>query len=316
MGKAKMVRPVPRPPVIGLNMSLEGGALPGTAGRLHIALDYVDAVAAAGGVPICIPPCEDHRRIRTILPLLKGFLLIGGDDYQPAHYGGHPQPPEELMPLRRDRFDIALARLILEETELPVLGICGGHQLLAIARGGALIQDIGTEWRPPEGGPPLPHSGRDRARHTGDDGASAPFPGPPPPPSPGAAAGRGAAAVPGGCHPTHGKGGYLHSVRFAPASLAARAAGVPPGKTLATNSFHHQAVHPERVGRDLAASAWSSDGIIEAVEAAPGSSWAATGRFVLGVQWHPERLPDEEPHRRLFRSLVRAAGGSGRRQSE
>ncbi len=317
---------MPLPPVIGLNMSLTDEASPGTAGRLHVAVDYVDAVTGAGGIPLCLPPHEDHRQIRAILPLLKGFLLIGGDDYHPVHYHGHPQPKEELMHPRRDRFDIALARIILEETELPVLGICGGHQLLAIARGGALIQDIATEWRPAADVPSLLHSSRDRERRAEAE-VSARFPDSIPAASPAAVkkrsgktrlssdGGEGKGA-PAGCPdrfpPANGKDIYLHSLRFAPLSLAARAAGVPPGKALAANSFHHQAVHPERIGRDLVASAWSADGIIEAIEAAPGSPWAAAGRFVLGIQWHPERMLDRVPHRRIFRSFVREAAGMRR----
>ena len=83
--------------------------------------------------------------------------------------------------------------------------------------------------------------------------------------------------------------------------------GSPPGGELATNSFHHQAIHPDGIGKYLRASAWSADGIIEAIEPAPGSPWAARGRFVLGLQWHPERMQDEAPHRQPFLALVKAA---------
>jgi putative glutamine amidotransferase len=234
-------------------------------------LGYIDALAGAGGIPLCVPPHCDYAQIRKIIPFLKGFLFIGGADYRPEHYGGHSQPEDELMPPRRDRFDIALAGIILKETDLPVLGICGGCQLLSIARGGALIQDIATEWQPRDGSQPLPHSRQDRE-----------IPGP-----------------------------FLHDVRFTPGSLAARATGTPPEKALAANSFHHQAVRPDRVGRDFIASAWSADGIIEAIEPAPGSPWAASGRFVLGVQWHPERMQNEKPHQRLFAALVKASGLKG-----
>jgi len=103
-------------------------------------------------------------------------------------------------------------------------------------------------------------------------------------------------------------------VRFAPLSLATCTTGTPPGEALAANSFHHQAVHPERVGKDLVASAWTADGIIEAIESAPGSAWAEIGRFVLGVQWHPERMQEEAPHRRLFLVLVEAASRYRRRK--
>jgi putative glutamine amidotransferase len=260
-------------PVIGLNMSVRSpsGDDPGEA---LTPLGYIDAIAGAGGIPLCLPPYEDYRQIREIMPFLKGFLFIGGADYRPEHYGGRPQPKEELMHPRRDHFDIALAGIILEETALPVLGICGGCQLLAIARGGALIQDIGTEWTMTED-PPLPHSRQEREKQGKDPSI------------------------------------FRHPVRFTPHSLAARATGTPPGAILATNSFHHQAIHPDRIGKDLIASAWSPDGIIEAIEPAPGSPWAGRGRFILGLQWHPERMQNEAPHRQPFLALVKAAANFG-----
>ncbi|MCX5853265.1 MAG: gamma-glutamyl-gamma-aminobutyrate hydrolase family protein, partial [Deltaproteobacteria bacterium] len=70
---------------------------------------------------------------------------------------------------------------------------------------------------------------------------------------------------------------------------------------------HHQAVHPGRVGLYLRPSAWTPDGVIEAIEPAPDSPWAQSSRFVLGVQWHPERMQDDAPHRNIFRSLVEAS---------
>ncbi|HAJ27373.1 MAG TPA: hypothetical protein DCG53_09060 [Syntrophus sp. (in: bacteria)] len=260
-------------PFIGLNMSIPppSGDAPGEA---VAPLAYIDAIAGADGIPICIPPYQDYRQLREIITFLNGFIFIGGADYRPEHYGGHPQPEEELMHPRRDHFDIALARFILEETDLPVLGICGGCQLLTIARGGALIQDIGTECTAADGDAPLPHSRQDREKQ----GKEAPL--------------------------------FRHPVRFTPHSLAARATGTPPGAMLATNSFHHQAIHPDRLGKYLIASAWSADGIIEAIEPAPGSPWAASGRFVLGLQWHPERMQDEAAHRQPFLDLVQAAANT------
>jgi len=301
-------------PFIGLNMSIRppAGDFPGEA---LAPLAYIDAIEGAGGIPLCIPPYEDHGNIRRILSFLSGFLFIGGADYQPEHYGGHPQPEEELVHPRRDHFDVALAKFILEETDLPMLGICGGCQLLSIARGGALIQDIGTEWHPREGGPPLPHSRQDRKkqeqkaeaeqRRGGRQSKKV-----------GSMAGKSTVAirVDGKEAKTDRGGGalfFLHPVRFTPHSLAAQATGTPPGSMLATNSFHHQAIHPDRIGKYLIASAWSADGIIEAIEPAPGSPWSASSRFVLGLQWHPERMQNEAPHRQPFWALVKAAANHG-----
>jgi gamma-glutamyl-gamma-aminobutyrate hydrolase PuuD len=256
------------PPLIGMNMSLARSATGGN-GEALAPLAYIDAVSDAGGIPLCIPPLEDVDVIRAVLPLLQGFMFIGGRDYRPQHYGGHPQPEHELLDARRDCFDVVLAGLILEETDLPVLGICGGHQLLAIARGGALIQDIRTQWIPWEGKKQILHAKDER---------------------------RGRA-----------KTSFLHALSLREGSLVARATGGAPAQGLSVNSFHHQAVRPGRTGEGLCASAWSEDGIIEALEPAPGSDWLSSGRFLLGVQWHPERMQDTISQRRLFRSFIEAA---------
>ena len=162
-----------------------------------------------------------------------------------------------------------LARRILRNTNLPVLGICGGHQLICISQGGSLIQDIKTEWPPPQGQTTLPHSKNDR----------------------------------------HGaqKNRFRHSVRIKPGSLIAHVINAPTSEMLSTNSSHHQAVDPRQPGLDLCATAWTEDGIVEAIEPSPDSVWSRTGRLVLGVQWHPEQLQNEKPHRNLFMALVTAA---------
>jgi gamma-glutamyl-gamma-aminobutyrate hydrolase PuuD len=257
-----------RRPIIGLNMSLDMVDKYEKFGLL-VPLGYVDSVADAGGIPLCLPPYPDLTMLREIITIIDGIVFIGGDDYRPEHYGGHPQPEDELMPERRDRFDLGLAKIVLQETALPVLGICGGHQLISIAQGGGLVQDIQREWNFPADCAPLPHSRKDRNDEEGKD--------------------------------------FRHPVRVEADSLVARVVQIHSGDSLMTNSTHHQSVHPLKIGRDLRASAWSADGIIEAIEPSADSLCARSGRFVLGVQWHPEQMQDEEPHRNIFRALVEAA---------
>ena len=257
-------------PIIGLNMSMDLIDKYEKYGML-VPISYVDAVAGAGGVPLCLPPVDDFTVIKSFLQLVDGVVLIGGDDYWPDHFGGHSQPEDELMPERRDRFDLAFAKLILNETNLPTLGVCGGHQLISISQDGALIQDIRAEWDCPRDFPPIPHSRKERSNEESSS--------------------------------------FRHPVRLETDSLINRTMKIAMGTMLMTNSSHHQAVHPRRVGRNLRASAWALDSVIEAVEPSLDSPWAVSGRFILGVQWHPEQMQDEDPQKNIFLALIEAARG-------
>src|SRR5262245_45334133 len=135
-------------PVIGLNMAVMEGDQPLRAKAVcHV--HYLDAVVAAGGLPLLIPPLKDLALLPEMLSRVDGMVFIGGHDYDPAAYGGRPQPAEQLVGPRRHRFDLRLATHVLERTALPVLGVCGGQQLLNIARGGGLVQDIASDWQGP-----------------------------------------------------------------------------------------------------------------------------------------------------------------------
>ena len=91
---------------------------------------------------------------------------------------------------------------------------------------------------------------------------------------------------------------HSHGVKIRPDSLVARLAG---GEALRVNSHHHQAL--ETVGRGLQATAWSADGLVEAVEE------TLEGRWAIGVQWHPEiGWRDDEFSRALFKAFINAAG--------
>lgn len=109
---------------------------------------YCDPVADAGGLPLVAPVFTDPRLVEEALDTVSGVLLVGGPDYHPDAYGGHPQPAEQLMDRRRHDADLLLIGAVLHR-RLPVLGICGGMQLLVIGYGGALIQDLPSEWPDP-----------------------------------------------------------------------------------------------------------------------------------------------------------------------
>ncbi len=111
-----------------------------------VSQSYALAVERGGGIPVLVPPQADMEALRELYDRLDGVLLSGGGDIDPARYG------EELLPIcgavepLRDELEIELARLALDEGK-PVFGICRGMQLLNVATGGTLYQDI-TAQRP------------------------------------------------------------------------------------------------------------------------------------------------------------------------
>lgn len=104
---------------------------------------YVRAVERAGGVPILLPPYENPESAAMIYARLDGLLLAGGGDVDPAIYGQERLPECQEPEAERDALELTLTRRALED-ELPVFGICRGMQVLNVARGGTLIQDIAT----------------------------------------------------------------------------------------------------------------------------------------------------------------------------
>lgn len=101
---------------------------------------YAERVHAAGGIPLMLPVIEDPALMDEYLALARGVVLIGGPDYPAAFFGEEPVPEAGLDRLRPE-FDLIFGRKVLAGN-LPVLGVCAGCQLLAIAAGGKLIQHL------------------------------------------------------------------------------------------------------------------------------------------------------------------------------
>ena len=104
---------------------------------------YVQAVQAAGGLPLLIPFSADHELIQLYLARLDGLLLTGGLDLDPYLYGEEPEPGLGAIDPERDHFEILLAQLAYQQ-QVPTLGICKGLQVLNVAAGGSLIQDLSS----------------------------------------------------------------------------------------------------------------------------------------------------------------------------
>jgi putative glutamine amidotransferase len=111
--------------------------------ELALGLTYPDAIRRAGAVPIVIPPM-DAAAIEPLLDGLWGLCLSGGPDLQPSCYGAEPHPQLGPTEPPLDIFEIALLRAA-EARNMPVLAICRGLQVLNVARGGTLIQDLPSQ---------------------------------------------------------------------------------------------------------------------------------------------------------------------------
>jgi putative glutamine amidotransferase len=110
------------------------------AGKVTVNQAYTDAIRAAGLIPLVVPPMPGDEAV-AILDAVRGLVLTGGEDVDPARFGAarHPAtgPANEL----RDSIELALAKQAAAR-RLPVLAICRGVQVLNVALGGTLIQDI------------------------------------------------------------------------------------------------------------------------------------------------------------------------------
>lgn len=209
---------------------------------------YLRAVTSAGGYPIVLPAMPD--KIGQGLDMASGLLLIGGGDIEARHIGKTNHPRARFFNPLRDDFELAIIREA-RSRRMPMFGICRGHQLLNVALGGGLYQDIADE----QGS---------KFEHYREDLPNDP----------------------------------VHSVAIDPESCLASILGTTQ---LSVNSVHHQAVNRPAPG--LRASAWAPDGVIEGIEAC-----VQEDGFILGVQWHPERLVEAMPeHRPLFQRFVKAA---------
>jgi putative glutamine amidotransferase len=103
---------------------------------------YCDAVAEAGGIPLVAPYSDDPEVVQGMVAVAGGLLLTGGGyDVEPALYGAPPHPALGTTKPHRTRFELSLWELA-RARRLPTLGVCAGMQLLNVAWGGTLWQDL------------------------------------------------------------------------------------------------------------------------------------------------------------------------------
>jgi putative glutamine amidotransferase len=211
---------VVRRPLIGVSASVHDFGDYGGVGVYRPLL-------AAGGLPVALPQLVDA--VDAVLGAVDAIVLAPGRDIDPARYGQEPHPLLAATEPQRDEFELALVGAALS-AGLPILGMCRGVQMLNVALGGTLVQDVSLV----------------AANHPSDPGWARWK-------EVEAASVAGLAVVPP--HPRH-------EISILAGSLLAEALGTT---TIEVSSFHHQAL--DRVGEGLEVVARSvSDGLPEAVE--------------------------------------------------
>ena len=130
------------PPLIGVSTSITvGGAGPE---RAYVNSTYLHAIQQAGGVPVLLPPQLSGASLSRLLRGLDGLLLTGGGDVDPALFGEAPHPKLYDVAPSRDTVETTSVRVALDR-RLPILAICRGVQVLNVALGGSLYQDVGSD---------------------------------------------------------------------------------------------------------------------------------------------------------------------------
>jgi putative glutamine amidotransferase len=129
-------------PVIGIPVGQ--GTNPRGAKLYTVHQLYLNAVYRSGGIPCPVPLHLDEELYGEIFQRIDGLLLAGGEDVDPSFYDEPKKDEIEKTDPDRDRVELLLARWAVAE-QMPILGICRGHQLLNVTLGGTLYQDIQTE---------------------------------------------------------------------------------------------------------------------------------------------------------------------------
>ena len=234
-------------PLIGVTVHRQH--IPAIPVYQRVAEATIEALSSAGATPLLIPLGLPEAQLEALALRLDGILFSGGGDVQPQRYGSQAHPLVQNVDEDRDRLEYFLVRLAQRE-RIPIFGICRGLQVINVALGGTLYEDL-----------------RDQRPNTLRHDTDSEFP----------------------------RDYLAHTVNIQPGSRLADILGT---LAIEVNSLHHQGIR--NLAPPLSASAWSPDGLVEAVEL-PGHP------FGLAVQWHPECLQAHELMRRLFSAFTSAA---------
>ncbi|QKG84834.1 gamma-glutamyl-gamma-aminobutyrate hydrolase family protein [Kroppenstedtia pulmonis] len=121
-------------PLIGVSLIAENE-------KYMVNRDYAEAVFRAGGWPVLLPFITEEETIVELAGRLDGLLLTGGDDIDPGLFGEDPMPGLGQVEPERDQMELILSRVMMD-SQKPILAICRGCQILNIAAGGDMYQDL------------------------------------------------------------------------------------------------------------------------------------------------------------------------------
>lgn len=133
-------------PLIGISADWQEDHRYG-ADFLRVRPDYSEAIRHSGGIPVILPIITDKDVIQSLINALDGILLSGGGDIDPVLYGASRSKLTSRVIPDRDSFESLLIRQALTGDK-PLLAICRGHQMVNVALGGSLYQDIAEEYSP------------------------------------------------------------------------------------------------------------------------------------------------------------------------
>ena len=133
-----------KPLVVGISESFPE-VRQGETAKIQVNASYAEALSRAGHLPVVIPRCGSDEQFDVIVSRLDALVMTGGEDFDPALYGANRSPKLGEVNAPRDDFDLRLLAAA-RRRRLPVLGICRGCQLLNIAFGGTLWQDLPSEF--------------------------------------------------------------------------------------------------------------------------------------------------------------------------